>query len=580
MRNHRVIALASVSFFASLSAGALAAPFQYPKCKAPKVKAPENGVAVYFDESCQTGYVLPPVAGEASVAAIAQNTNLNFCPAVRQVGAVSESTVSSARIIADKVEAMIKDFDPLEKEIVELRLQATSLGAIRDAAKERKEAAVKRKEELIEDVGKANRTLTECKATAADPTKDCATEDASVKEAKDALRKHIANVSSPAENAYEDAQLEFKKVQNRITDRNTSYSESIEPILALQDRIFELNNKVFDLYKQYTPLEGAVGQIVYSVPWDKLVRDYQAFNPGVTLTKIPIKDATFTASVRLGKTADVSLPGVLWSRIPGAQAAGPAQPPSGEAVIGPNPTVPSGRDISDVAIGFGTSISGQIAFSLSGACEYFPNGGDPNKTDINAKDFAAHLVGNVVYTYEVAARRGYTAHYNLSNFVSRIEKNTKKGGWFSTKNIHSVIEDNNSSDWLKIEFKGDSSEFQYTDQEQKDLARDVKTSLIDRAMRNLGSINGLNSTPPPLPPEPGPSGVGVAAANLRRGCWWNYWCLAASYTLGTLDSIFGSKSSVSNFKKSNNVWVTDEVSGIQILDRHSGLTFLPVSELK
>jgi len=580
MQKNRVIALTSVSVFASLSAGAFAAPFQAPKCKAPIVKAPANGVAVYFDESCQTGYVLPPVTGEASVVAIAQNTNLNFCPAVRQVGAVSISTLASASAVADKIAAMIKDFEPLDKEIIELRLKSTSLEAIRDAAEGKKEAALERKDELIDDVGKANRALAECKAIAADATKECATEDAAVKEAKNDLKRHITGVSSPAENAYEDAQLAFKKVQNRITDRSKSYTESVAPMLALQEIIFDLNSRVFDLYKQYTPLEGAVGQIVYSVPWDKLLKGYQELNPGLSLTKIPIKDATFTASVRMGKSLDASLPGLLWSRIPGAEAIGPAKPPSGETTIGPNPTSPSGIDISDVAIGFGTSVSGQIAFSLNGACEYFPNGGDPSKKDINAKDFAAHLVGNVVYTFEVAARRGYKAQYNLANFVSRIEEKTKKGGWFSTKNIHTVIEDNKSDDWFKIEFDAEAGDFQYTAQEQTDLTKDVKASLIDRAMRNLGSINGLNSTPPPLPPEPGPSGVGVAAANLRRACWWNYWCLAGSYTLGTLDSIFGSKTSVSNFKKSNATWVSDEVKGIQILERHGGLTFLPIDELK
>ena len=108
----------------------------------------------------------------------------------------------------------------------------------------------------------------------------------------------------------------------------------------------------------------------------------------------------------------------------------------------------------------------------------------------------------------------------MSSFVSRVEKKSKRGGFFSAKNIHSVVEDTRSSDWFKIKFDVDASEFQYTPAEQSEITKDVKSQLIERAMKNLASVNTLNSTPPPMPSQPKTTGAGYAAVKIKKSCWW------------------------------------------------------------
>ena len=421
----------------------------------------------------------------------------------------------------------------------------------------------------------------QCTVLATDPVKECASQKADLDQAKADYKTFLPELVKK-ETSFRSAKRAYEIADGELQLKTSQYASATAPLFDLQNKLFDLNNQVMDLYRQYSPLEGATGQIVYSIQWDTLVADYQKANPGLSFAwvKLPLQDASFSASVRTGTTNDLSLPAVLWSRVPGGKTSGPASGADGNVAVGSSPTTSSGANISDVAIGFGTSISGQLALSLNGACPYFQTGPDSSKTAVDFDAFTAHLIGNLNYTYEMSARRGYTAKYNISNMVSRMEKKTKRGGWFSSSSAHEVIEDNSSADWFDMKFDADASEFQYTAQEQSDITKDVKAGLIDRALKNMAAINGLNSTPPPTPSMPGPSGVGSAAIGLRRTCSWNYYCLGASFVLSTLDNIFGSTSAVSNFKKTNNVWVEDKVRGIQILERSGSLTFRSISELQ
>ncbi len=140
------------------------------------------------------------------------------------------------------------------------------------------------------------------------------------------------------------------------------------------------------------------------------------------------------------------------------------------------------------------------------------------------------------------------------------------------------MQETHSTDWFDIVFDADAGEFQYTAEEQDQIRKDVKSDLIDRALKSISSLNGLNTAPPPVPEMPGPSGVSAAGKNLMYTCGWNYWCFAGSLALKTADSIFGSKTAVSEFKKVNNTWVKDTVRGVRILERSTALSFAPLKE--
>ena len=110
-----------VSALSIIALPALATPYVSPKCQPPSVASPENGSGVLFDEDCTTAYVLPPIVGKAELAALAQNANLQFCPAQLKVGVVATSTLDSAKIISDQLVAMVKGYKPGADELEKLR---------------------------------------------------------------------------------------------------------------------------------------------------------------------------------------------------------------------------------------------------------------------------------------------------------------------------------------------------------------------------------------------------------------------------------------------------------------------------
>lgn len=562
---------------ATIATQASANPFLQAKCPLPSIKAPDNGTGVMFDEECKTAYILPPVAGEARLSSLASTTNLNFCPAVLKVGSVATSTLNTAEIIAKKIEKMITDFEPLDKAREDQAKDVGLLLAEQSAAKIILDNARSQDSKLFSAKETAATEYNTCSVTATDAAVACKDAKANWDATKWDYKKFITDVLSPAQSAHNKSKLAFDRASVELGILASRYNEAITPALELQNKLFDLNTKVGDLYRQYTALEGVTGQVIYRIAWDKLLQDYQASNPNLNVfwEKMPVKSANLFAVIKLGSNAtETTLPALLRSSIAGGMATGPAAPfaREGQTLPALSSASPSPDD-SERVIGFGSSVSGQIVLSLAGSCPYYENGLFENKTEISAKDLVAHMSPNLEYTYEIAARRGYTASYQMSNFISRVEKKTVKGGFLSAKNINSIVEDSNSSDWFTIDFNAEAREFQYSPAEQTEIIREAKNTLIERALRNFASINSLSTMPPALPEVAGQTGAGAAAKNLHSACGWNFYCRAGSYFLNTVDAIWGSKTAVSEFKKNNNLWVSDHVNGIQILDRSTFLTF-------
>ncbi len=564
-----------------INQGAFAIPSLNARCNI-KVKAPDLGSGVMFDETCTTAYVLPPLHGSASVPNMVQNANLQFCPAVLKAGNVADKTMTSANTLADRIANMIKDFSSLDKEIQELRMQKAEAEPEYEALQEKFNRETSRSEELKEALIEAKKAYKDCTLLATDPTTECSNQSSEVENAKTAFADHLRNVLSPLEDNFLEKKQAFKKLDNKIAELSKQYTEGLTPVLDLQEKLFDLNARVLDLYKTYAPMEGVVSQVLFEVNYPSLINEYQKLNPGITFEQAPIKAGEIYANGKTPSNYDlVSLPALLWSVVPGItdQKTGAA---SMRPVLGPmirlvrsSPTPPINNNVGQL-----NSLSGQVALSITGACNYFPKGADTTKTSMDFKAFAALLDANMKLTFEVGARRGYFAKYNMSNFFSRVEKNVKKGGFFSSTNIHSVVEDTKSNDWFEITFdQPGSSEFQYSPSEQAEITREVKGQLVDRALRNIGIASGGPSVMPGMPSQP-VSGASQLASSMRKGCGFNLYCQAGGFILGTLDNIFGQTTAVSDFKRQNNAWVEERVKGAIVLDRFVTLTFVPPTELQ
>jgi hypothetical protein len=523
----------------------------------------------YPSEDCQQLFVLPPSTGKAVVSAVSPRQNLDFCPAVKKVGQTAASTLNSAAIVADKIEQMIKDYDPLSDEIDDLAEELNEASRQRDIAKDEFERLDAEKADLVANVATAKSDLDMCKLLSS-----CTNEQELYEAAVTELRTFLTGEYVPGQKAYSVAKANYTSAFNAYSSATTDYAEALEPLFGLVDKLISLNTTVTTLYNQYVRLSGFTAALTYSTGWANAISSFQSANPGRTVSKMPIKRPRLAASAVGLQGFDTDTPAIIALAIPGVvsgQAYDMMALPSGDEQI-TSLTAPFDPSVQyDGA--FGDSVGAQVNVSLMGACPFYPNGLNGGLVgDIN--DLTAEVAMNAFYEYDLQVRRGYTASYNMSQWLSRVEKVVKKGGFFSSKTLHEVVEDSNSSDWFSITFNASSSGFTYTPAEQERIKLEVKAQLQERALMLLAlQMNLMPSNGSPSVPPLQPTGAGTAATYLMKGCGYWSWCLGGSFVLGVLDSIFGSSTAVSNFKKHNSVWVTETVNGVAFLEQKGVMTY-------
>lgn len=532
------------------------------------LNTPQNGTGVLFDESCQVAYVLPPKSGRAEIGALAPSSNLQFCEAVNNVKATAENSFKSMNILSQKVVNMIADFEPLEQDVLELEKEASSAKVKMESAQHQLKEAENKISLMREDTRKARKSYEECVEDFSSSHALCLELKKSWDQEKEEINKfrtgEYRNINNKADDTKED--LDIKLGQLKI--HKERYIEAIAPIVDLQDRISSLNLKVMELYREYTKLEGATGIITWSVPWDTLLKDYKDANQNIPVqwAQLPIKEAQLVSTVKTESENSESITSLKSARIIGAKPTGFAGMGTGKAVAGAQTTasVPS----SETSLLFSNSISGQIVLTLAGACPYVATMNDGSYKDISG--LTSHMLANLVYTYEVAARRSYTARYNLSELLKKIEVKTKRGGFFSTSDAHHVLNENYASDWFSIKFDANTSEFNYTEPEQKALTKTIKKELMDKAYAEFAVLHSGQASPSPIP-DFTESGAHRASEEFRK-CWHLY-CQISSAVIGVANSIWGNSTAVANFHRNNNVWTTEHVNGIQFVTRSGSLTF-------
>lgn len=530
------------------------------KCKLGTVNTPNNSAGFLMDEECKNAYVLPPSVGKVSVNAVQQNQNLGFCPALRMD---QEAIVQSAEVkktIVEKINKMIKDYEPLQKQRDELYNKYLAKKAEFDLAKDRYDKASAKENDFIEQVTATKKEYDRLVLLGGSP------ED--IKAAKDRYESSLANYKifvagelTSAENNYYSKKSEYQRSNDEFAYYDSKYVESIKPLFDLQKMVDSIEESAQNSYKKYVTLEGLTATMVFNINSAGLVSDFSNMNRNLNLSwqQLPIKDAFFYASLKNSSgSVDASATTVIDSSIPGIKS----QTVNNIDVNAPLPTLHDKE--AEPKLPFGSK-TGNVKLNLLGACVYYTNVNVPAPgSDI--QNISANISLNVNYTYQAKQTRSFTAKYNFYNMFSRIEKKSTSGGWFSTSSVHSVVEDRNSNDWFDLKFDGD---YVYTKDEQEEIKREERALLIDRALRQFAMMNA-GSTPPGLVSPP-TSGVMYAANSL--GKCYHYYCQIGSFVLGTVGSIFGSSNAVATFKGKTNIWVEDKVTEFQIIDRSGSLTF-------
>ncbi len=560
----------------ALATSAAAVPYASNKCaqQSSQIKHPDGAQGVLFDEECRTAYVLPPERGDASMSAMAVTSNINYCSSVNKIPKVSERLVNSIDEVARKIEVMIKDFEPQEQRLVDMRAARDKAQAENNLIKGQFETAEKQLEEYKQGIVAANSALDDCLTLNSSAPEKCEEQQKAKSLAESQWRSYKLGEYRSFKSAYDQSKYNLEIAENDIARQTSQLAENLEPLYDLQLKIFDLRTQLSDLYKEYAPLRALTGQVVFSVEWANILNQYAELNQssGLDFIRVPVISAKVHATAYVdGNRNQVGIPVLMHAAIPGLGDMG-VSVPSANPEVAPDVDVPP--QVASTALGIGdAAISGQMTLSAVGACPYYPQGVDTVREDISSDELTAYLTVNAEYEFPLKARRKYKATYHLTRMMERIEKKTKRGGFFSSKTVHSVTEKSNSDDWFKIDFDANDPDFSYTPAEQDAITAEVKMGLIERSLGHVAATTfGAGGTPPALPNMP-ETGASVTGRGINGVCGFWIYCRAASFVLLGLDSIFGSSTAVSEFKRTNNVWATDDVNQVAIMRRRTSLTF-------
>ncbi|MBC87593.1 MAG: hypothetical protein CL677_10500 [Bdellovibrionaceae bacterium] len=321
-----------------------------------------------------------------------------------------------------------------------------------------------------------------------------------------------------------------------------------DPVEEEIDRLNEkLRNAIKILIadnKEYSSIEGPKMTMTVLADTMSLVEEFKRKNRGINFQPMPISKGVLSfinSSTNTGEAKAALSWGVAGLNVDSGFFTGLKPGDLAQPAVTTNSHVL-----------FSGAVTGQVVLSLIGACPFVDESGSMPEA-IDARDMAGYLATSVDYTYNVMVNRSYEAEYNLSELFKRIQKQSRKGGFFSSKTIHSLVVEQNSEGWFKFKSLSEHPNHEF----DAALAQTVKAQLIARALQTIGAVPvGQNEAPGLL--APGEHGATVIADGLKK-CPHIY-CQAAGFVLGGLDAVFGSSSAVSNFIHTNNRWQKETVS--------------------
>ncbi len=303
-------------------------------------------------------------------------------------------------------------------------------------------------------------------------------------------------------------------------------------------------NRLKNMKSYYAQVQGARGGFAMESNFVDLVEEYQQKNPYLFFEPMKIEQSYLAINEKARAEGDpLSLP---YEAVISLETAGFGNLPLLKNLRAPKP---DGEGHQEEAPGdiFINGSQGNIHFSALGACPLLKNGQLPQ--DFTFAEFSGDISAKVIYQYHAQVKKGHTISYNLGQLASRIQKSTKRGGFFSTKTANSLTESGKSDSWFKFETYSNDPTVVYTEEYKKE----IKQQFMDELLREIAGIE-LTSTGYPSLIEPGSNGASATADALGK-CPHLY-CQVGMAAITILDSTFGKTTAVSEYIKNKNVWKT------------------------
>jgi hypothetical protein len=454
----------SLPLLALLAAGAVAAPNARaapqiaPACSLPQLSHPSGAAGLVPDPTCRTAFVKPPTRGVVQALGLVPSANAALCSTVSALQAESNAAVAEVKSASNRVEALIKDFEPLLARIRETKDELAVALAERDVATLRVAAAESKQLEHSAKERTAETELDDCVIIEGDEAL-CAAEQAALDEARGALAA-IEGELSAATAATASAEEAVTTARQAYASATAALDAVASDLIALQERLAHVQLQIWTTYEEFAALEGGTASFVYRVPWQALLDEYARLNPGtnVRFTPVPLLAADISATARVGGEPS-TLPAVLSVSLPEAPAASDVRIGSIARAVrsmlpGLLPTCESGELPVFLSGGspfaqlmqkcnvkkwtddftFGGPLVTKIGLSVVGVCPYLVDG-KPTSTLI---DVSGHVVVNASYKYPVATEAVLEKLANLEKLGVALE-GVRRGDALTLADVRALI---------------------------------------------------------------------------------------------------------------------------------------------
>ena len=334
---------------------------------------------------CATVEVAPPSFGRAALDGLVAGPNVGMCPTLLSAHQRMNDVLARVVEVSRQIDAFLEAFDGLRAEVEVLERALNARDAERTAAQEIFVTITGQKVDLEAARRSADADYEDC--VLLEETSCETLESRAVAAARD-LAAFVRSSYEPARLRAEQTAEAHRAAYAAYTAKLGELSSALAPVVALQQEIHTIQTSILDAYALYAGLDGAVGTLRYSVPWDLRVG----------LSPVRVTAASFAATARIGGVGTAA-PALRWVELPGL--------PRTDATDGIALVETNSPEAGSAVMAPGGSVAARVGLTLVGACPYFPTGAATDPGPIDASRFAAHVVANAAYRYEVLVPNPY-----------------------------------------------------------------------------------------------------------------------------------------------------------------------------
>lgn len=346
--------------------------------------------------------------------------------------------------------------------------------------------------------------------------------------------------------------LAAKKAKAPDAEDKCSYSSDVSDMLKditgeLKDWTSQITDASDAFQKRYESIASQPGGYTVAIVqlWNadeiKKVKDA---NPDYSTALVPFKKVNFTlTTAEEGLLANEGKP--FLKTVLGFSIAGQTDTPAG------------GSEAAKAQVLSGSNVSLGVTLSRFGACD---------SSLIRGATFH--------YDYDAFAFVHGIAMINRWQLYERVEENTSKGGFFTTKAVHKLHEDLQAGNIHSVLVDG------VPDKDFALATEQLSAAVLEDMVREIGDATNVPANPAEVVGLPAPSanGASVAADGLSK-CP-NIYCQVGSWGLKTLGAVFGGQTNKSEIKKAYDKKVRREYGYTTHLDGHDSSSTIVVWDLK